>query len=92
MCPRWVFIVLEIQSVFRISFGDRFGEYIKYLIYWRRFGVDSVIEFGDIETKNPPGPVGHQEKIEINCTYSPHFWHSPFSLKSPDLQWGQESW
>lgn len=47
-----VFIVLEIQSVFRISFGDRFGENIKYLIYRRWFGVDSVIEFG--ESKENP--------------------------------------
>lgn len=33
-----VFIMLEIQSVFRISFGDRFGENIKYLIHRRWFG------------------------------------------------------
>lgn len=50
-----VFIMLEIQSVFRISFGDRFGENIKYLIHRRWFGVDSVIVFGESKEKSHRG-------------------------------------
>lgn len=54
---RRAFIVLEIQSVFRISFGEN----IKYLKYRRLFGVDSVITFGESKENGHRGSVAIQE-------------------------------